>query len=215
VFVPDYRLAPAHPFPAALEDALAAYQYVRALRPKLPVLISGDSAGGGLALSLLIQLRDANVRMPDGAVLLSPWTDLSASGASLDRNRRADVWLSRAHLETWGRYYAEGTHARDPRVSPVFADLRALPPLLILVGAHEVLLDDALRVADSARSAGTPVDVHVGPRMQHDWPLTLPWLDESRRAWAAIRDFVDARCAPSSASAFPGTAPSSQLEHVS
>lgn len=215
VFIPDYRLAPAHPFPAALEDALAAYQYVRALRPKLPVLVSGDSAGGGLALSLLTQLRDAGDPMPDGAVLLSPWTDLSASSASLDRNRRVDVWLSRAHLETWGRHYAAGVHLRDPRMSPVFADLHGLPPLLILAGEHEVLLDDALRVADRARRAGTPVDLHVGPGMQHDWPLTLPWLDESRRAWAAIRHFVGARCAASPATASPRTISSSPLEPVS
>lgn len=195
VFVPDYRLAPEHPFPAALEDALAAYQYVRALRPDLPVLIGGDSAGGGLALSLLLRLRDLRERMPDGAVLLSPWTDLSVSGSSVETNRHKDVWLAREHLEQWSRHYAGSSSRHHPLLSPAFAELHALPPMLVLAGEHEVLLDDALRVARGAASAGTPVQLHIGSRMQHDWPLTLPWLAESRRAWDHMQQFVGDICA--------------------
>ena len=119
VFVPDYRLAPEHPFPAAFEDALAAYQHVRALRPGAPIFITGDSAGGGLALSLLVRLRELGARMPAGAILLSPWTDLSASGESVAQNREKDLWLTHAHLLRWGSYYAGSTDPRSPLLSPL------------------------------------------------------------------------------------------------
>jgi acetyl esterase/lipase len=190
VFVPAYRLAPEHPYPAALEDALAAWRFVRTLRPDVPIFVAGDSAGGGLALSLLVRLRELGLTMPSGAVLLSPWTDLTASGSSVDSNRRKDLWLSRRHLETWANYYIGGADPRSPCISPVFADLSGLPPLLLLAGEDEVLLDDALRVRDAAVSVGTEVCALVGHGMQHDWPLTLPWLDESRHAWDAMRRFV-------------------------
>jgi acetyl esterase/lipase len=191
VFVPDYRLAPEHPHPAALEDALVAWQYVRALRRGVPTFITGDSAGGGLGLSLLVQLRDLGGEMPNGAVFLSPWTDLTVSGASVETNRRKDLWLTRRHLEAWARCYLAGADARTPSASPVFADLSALPPLLLLAGEDEILLDDTLRIADAAKKAGTSARALVGERMQHDWPLTLPWLDESRSAWTEIRQFIE------------------------
>lgn len=191
VFVPDYRLAPEHPYPAALDDALAAWKLVRALRPDAPVFVAGDSAGGGLGLSLLLKLRDLGLAMPNGSFLLSPWTDLTVSGASVDGNRGKDLWFTRRHLETWARYYVGSADARSPYLSPVFAGLSGLPPLLILVGENELLLDDALRVRDAAASAGTDARVHVGAGMQHDWPLTLPWLDESRLAWEEMRRFVE------------------------
>jgi len=193
VFVPDYRLAPEHPYPAAFDDALAAWKFVKGFRPNAPIFVAGDSAGGGLGLSLLVRLRDLGVAMPSGAFLLSPWTDLTVSGASVDGNRSKDLWFTRRHLEIWAGYYAAGTDRRSPYVSPVFADLSGLPPLLLLVGQHELLLDDALRVRDAAASAGTDVRVHLGKGMQHDWPLTLPWLDESRLAWSAMRNFVEER----------------------
>jgi acetyl esterase/lipase len=193
VFVPDYRLAPEHPYPAALEDALLAYQHVRALRPGAPIFVTGDSAGGGLALSLLVLLRRLGGPMPTGAILLSPWTDLSASGASVDDNRRKDRWLTRAHLSEWASYYAGEANPRTPLMSPLFADLSGLPPLLLLVGEDEILKDDAVRVAERATRAGTDARLLVGRRMQHDWPLTLPWLDESRHAWNAMRGFVQER----------------------
>jgi epsilon-lactone hydrolase len=191
VFVPDYRLAPEHPFPEALDDAIAAYELVKTLRPDAPLFIAGDSAGGGLALSLLIRLRDLGLAMPRGAILLSPWTDLTASGASVNDNRDKDLWFTRKHLETWASYYA--ARADSPDVSPVFADLARLPPLLLLAAENELLLDDALRVRAAAARDGTDARVLIGKGMQHDWPLTLPWLDESRVAWSAIQTFIEER----------------------
>jgi len=191
VFVPAYRLAPENPFPAALDDALAAWKLVSALRPDAPLFVAGDSAGGGLSLSLLVRLRDLDLTMPNGSILLSPWTDLTVSGASVDGNLGRDLWFTRNHLETWARYYVDRAQGNSPYASPVFADLSELPPLLLVVGDSELLLDDTLRVWDAAIKKGTNASVLIGKGMQHDWPLTLPWLDESRAAWKAIRAFVE------------------------
>lgn len=191
VFVPDYRLAPEHPYPAAFNDALTAWKFVKGFRPNTPIFVAGDSAGGGLSLSLLVRLRDLGMQMPNGAFLLSPWTDLTVSGGSVNGNRSKDLWFTRRHLETWAAYYAAAADRRAPYVSPIFADFSGLPPLLLFVGEDELLLDDALGVRDAAVSAGTDVRVHIGKGMQHDWPLTLPWLDESRLAWTAMRTFVE------------------------
>lgn len=191
VFVPAYRLAPEHPYPAALDDALAAWKYVKALRQDAPLFVAGDSAGGGLSLSLLVRLRDLGLIMPNGALLLSPWTDLTVSGASVASNHGKDLWFTRKHLETWASYYVGRADGHSPYISPVFADLSGLPPLLLLVGENELLLDDALRVRDAASAKGTGATVLIGKGMQHDWPLTLPWLDESRQAWNAMHTFVE------------------------
>src|SRR6202008_3667226 len=128
VFVPAYRLAPEHPFPAALEDAFAAWQLLQTLQRDAPLFLAGDSAGGGLSLSLLVRLRDLGLAMPNGAVLLSPWTDLTVSGASIEGNRGKDLWFTRKHLEVWARYYLGGADVRLLSVSPVFADFSGLPP---------------------------------------------------------------------------------------
>ncbi len=193
VFVPAYRLAPEHPYPAALDDALAAWKLVMTLRRDAPLFVAGDSAGGGLSLSLLVRLRDLGLVMPSGAILLSPWTDLTVSGASIDGNHGKDLWFTRKHLEAWAKYYVGHSDPRSPYISPVFADLSGLPSLLLMVGENELLLDDALRVRDAAREKGTGVTVLIGKGMQHDWPLTLPWLEESRLAWTAMGAFLEER----------------------
>ncbi|MFW6087299.1 MAG: alpha/beta hydrolase fold domain-containing protein, partial [Myxococcota bacterium] len=195
VFVPAYRLAPEHPYPAALHDAVAAFEHVRALRPDAPIVVAGDSAGGGLVLSLSWALRERGRPLPAAAVALSPWTDLATTGASVRDNDRRDVWLSRRHLEQWGRHYVGDADPTDPGLSPIHADPSGWPPLLLLAGDREVLLDDTLRVEAAARAAGVDVEVCIGRDMQHDWPLTMPWLDEAREAWKRIRTFLDRHAA--------------------
>ena len=152
--------------------------------------VVGDSAGGGLALALLLRLRDLGEPLPDAAVLLSPWTDLTASGASVDMNRGRDLWFTRAHLESWARYVVADADPRSSYLSPAFGSLAALPPLMLLAGEDELLLDDTLRVHRAALSAGVASELLVGRGMQHDWPLALPWLPESRKAWQRMARFL-------------------------
>jgi epsilon-lactone hydrolase len=123
--------------------------------------------------------------------VFSPWTDLGANGTSMTSNERTDVWLSRRHISEWGRYYAAASNLADPGMSPLHADLRGFPPLLLIAGDQEVLLDDTLRVEAKAREAGVDVEVCIGRGMQHDFPLTLPWLEESREAWEIVLAFLD------------------------
>ena len=188
VFVPDYRLAPEHPFPAALDDAAAAWLYLRALECGRPLFVAGDSAGGGLALGLMLELRRRGLEQPAGAVLLSPWADFGARDVAVHHR---DLWLSPTHLDNWARYYLGDADPQDPRVSPALADLADLCPMLVLVGADELLADDARRIARRARASATDARLLIGAGMQHDWPLTLPWLEESRHAWQAIASFID------------------------
>ena len=188
VFVPDYRLVPEHAYPAALDDGLAAWRHVRALRHG-PVLLAGDSAGGGLALSLMLRLRDLGEPAPAGAVLLSPWVDFTAPGGEGAR----DLWLTPDHLRRWARLYAGAADLADPSISPARGALCGLPPFLVLVGEDELLAEQGRGVVRRAQEEGTDARLLVGRGMQHDWPLTVPWLEESRRAWAQIAAFVAER----------------------
>jgi acetyl esterase/lipase len=190
LFVPDYRLAPEHPFPAALEDAVAAWRHLRTLRRDWPLFVAGDSAGGGLALSLMLRLRDLGEPFPDGAILMSPSVDLGEPGGH-GEEAGTDLWLTREHLRQWFRHYVGQADPAHPLVSPVHASLAGLPPFLLLAGADELLLEEGRRMVDRALSAGVDARLLVGDGMQHDWPLTLPWLPESRHAWEVIASFVD------------------------
>jgi acetyl esterase/lipase len=191
VLAVDYRLAPEHPFPAALDDTVAAYNWLLAdgADPSR-IAVMGDSAGGGLVFSLMLKLRDDGYPLPAAAVALSPWTDLAMTGASLKRNGTADPMLRTDYQPLFVNEYLAGADPRTPYVSPLYADLAGLPPTLIQVGSDEVLHDDSIRMADRMRAAGSPVELEIWPRMPHVWHAFVPFVPEARRAVERIGAFV-------------------------
>jgi len=190
VFVPDYRLAPEHPFPAAILDAEAAWNGLLASGHAAHALtLSGDSAGGGLALALLLTLRDQGAAMPAAAALLSPWADLAATGASIRGNARRDAMFTKEGILNCSQLYLGGQDAKMPLASPVFADLHGLPPLLIHVGDREMLRDDSTRLAEHARAAGVAVDLRLWPVVPHVWQLAQ-FVPEARLSMQLLSQFL-------------------------
>ena len=168
----DYRLAPEHPFPAALDDAISAYRWLLADgAAPARTAVMGDSAGGGLVLATLLRLRDEGLPLPGAAVVMSPWTDLALTGASLRTNAAAAPMLKAEQAPTLASYYLGGADPRNPYASPLYGDPAGLPPTLIQVGSDEILRDDAVRMADKMRASGCRVEIVVWPRMPHVWQM--------------------------------------------
>ncbi len=187
----DYRLAPEHPFPAAVEDTVAAYRYLLSLGlPPGRIAFAGDSAGGNLVLAALIALRDAGEALPAAAVCISPPTDLGGSSASLLTRAHMDPLLKLEAVLPLRRAYVDDERAADPLASPLRADLHGLPPLLIHVGSHEILYDDSVRFAAKAREAGVDARLEVGEELWHVWHAAVPYVPESLRAIRTIGRFV-------------------------
>lgn len=189
----DYRLAPEHPYPAALTDAFSAYQWLleSGIRPE-QLVATGDSAGGGLTIALLVALRERGIPMPAAAVVLSPWTDLTDSGESWQENVKADYMINGPKLKEAARLYLKDVSPRTPLASPVYANLHGLPPLLIQVGSEEVLLSDSMRLAENARLSGVDVTLDVWEGMQHVWQFAASLVPEARQAIEKIGEFIRA-----------------------
>jgi monoterpene epsilon-lactone hydrolase len=208
VLAVDYRLAPEHPFPAALEDAFTAYNWLLANGADPGrIAIMGDSAGGGLVFSLMLRLRDQGWPLPAAAVALSPWTDLALTGASLKLNSACDPLISCDGPPLFVADYLGGADPRMPYVSPLYGDPAGLPPTMIQVGSDEVLHDDAVRMADRMRAAGCHVDLEIWPRMPHVWHVFVPLIPEARRAIDRIGAFVRQRTGYEGAARLARSAP--------
>lgn len=193
VLVIDYRLAPEHPFPAAVDDAERAWRWLLAqgFAPGALSLV-GDSAGGGLVLSTLVNLRDLGLPLPACAVAISPWVDLEALGESLVTRAAVDPMVQKEGLLAFARMYLGSAAARSPLAAPLYADLHGLPPVLVQVGSAETLLDDALRIAERLHRAGNAVRLSVWPNMPHVFPFFAPVLSEGRDGCQEIGAFVRA-----------------------
>ncbi len=190
----DYRLAPEHPFPAALDDCLSAYAFLLDQNiPARQIVVMGDSAGGNLTLALLLSLKERGMPLPAAGVCLSPATDLASRGDSFRANLRSDVVLPVALVDYAAASYAANHDLRDPLLSPLYGDLQGLPPLLIQAGGGELLLDDARAFAARAAGCGVDVTFTVYPGMWHVWQPFAPFLPEARRAVEEITRFVHAR----------------------
>ncbi|MGC2114570.1 MAG: alpha/beta hydrolase [Pseudolabrys sp.] len=187
-----YRLAPEHPYPAAHEDAMTAWRFLRDQEiPARNIVVGGDSAGGNLTITLINRLRSTGEEQPACAWLASPWTDLTMSGASLATKDAVDPLIHKAYLEELASAYAPASVDRkDPLISPLFTDLHGFPPTLIQVGSEETLLDDAVRFARAAGSAEVNVTLQIWPHMIHAWPMWNAKLEDGRQALSQAGQFI-------------------------
>jgi acetyl esterase/lipase len=192
----DYRLAPEHPYPAAVDDALAAYEALlhNGTAPS-DIVFAGESAGGGLAIVTLVNARDHGLPLPAAAFVMSPYADLTLAGATMETKREADPLMSREGLQPRVTDYTSGQDAALGLISPIFADLSGLPPLIIQAGTHEVLLDDAIRLARQAATADVEVTLDITPGVPHVFQAYYPILDEAAAALDRAGQLLSARLA--------------------
>ena len=191
-FVFEYRVAPENPFPAALEDALIAYKYLLENNfNSNNIVFMGDSAGGGLLLSLLNKLKAENLPLPVAAVALSPWTDLSCSGESYVKNLKVEPFAPKESWVVFSNYYVQKEDVYNPFISPIYGDLKKLPPLKIFVGGHETMLSDSVDYAQKAKEAGVEVELTVGEKLFHCYPICAPVFPEATKAMKEIAGFFN------------------------
>ena len=190
----DYRLAPEHPFPAAVDDAVTAYRaLLNSGVPAKDIAVGGESAGGGLAVSTLIAARDRGLPMPAALICISPWVDLRCGARSFVTKADVDPLLTRRSLKEMALAYLDGRNAREPLASPLLADLSGLPPMLVHAGSDEVLLDDAVALVEAAKAAGVAAQLEIWPGMIHVWHMFHAMLPEAIAAIEALSRFVVAR----------------------
>jgi len=187
----DYRLAPKHPYPAALDDVMQAWKAIIADNPNSQIILGGDSAGGGLSLALMMRLRDEGLRLPDAAVLFSPWTDLTCSSQTYKTLSKADPMIYHGIPNDCAGYYVpDSANRKDPYISPMFGDFTGLPRTLILVGDREILLDDSRKVGAKAKTAGVDIEVDIWPGMFHDWWLFGASVPESKQCLRKVAEWI-------------------------
>ncbi len=201
VFAPDYRLAPENPYPAAIEDALAAYRALLAAHGPGRLVVAGDSAGGGLALATVLAAREAGLALPAGLVLFSPWTDLAGTGPSIQANAARESMLVGPRIQEVAALYLDGAHPETPLASPLYGDLGGLPPVLVQASDREILLDDSTRLAEKIRAAGGRAELTIWPNLPHVWQISQSFLPEARQALGQAAHFAKSALASGAAAA--------------
>lgn len=188
----DYRLAPEHQYPAALDDALIAWNHIVSQNPNCNIILAGDSAGGGLSLALMMYLRDNNERLPDGLVLFSPWTDLTCSGETYQTKAKYDpMFTTNMPKDSANNYVPEDVKKTDPYISPLYGSFTNLPRTLILVGEDEILLDDSRLFAQKAKQSGVDIEIDIWPNMFHDWWLFGSFIPETKQVLDRAANWID------------------------